>query len=146
MAKSEPVKRADAASDAGSAPTPEIPPVAKAAAANYPPEDLRIEIAPDPFADLASLRLPQAFAETSGVKKLLTTVPVRKPNPQEFFRVHPDPAYRDNFPMIELKEEREQYLVARQLVPHLVGEFVSVTLFTAMNRQGVLFLMPAPAA
>ena len=45
---------------------------------------------PDPF-NPDNLRLSQSFAETVGVKKLLTTVPVRKPSPQDFVRVHPDP-------------------------------------------------------
>ena len=49
---------------------------------------------PDPFGDLSALRLDQSYAETAGVKKLLTTVPVRKPSRQDFVRVHPDPAYR----------------------------------------------------
>jgi hypothetical protein len=49
--------------------------------------------AANPF-DPAALRLDQSFAEMVGVKKLLTTVPVRKPNRQDFVRVHPDPAYR----------------------------------------------------
>jgi hypothetical protein len=39
----------------------------------------------DPF-DLSKLRLDQSFTETAGVKKLLTTVPVRKPSPQDYVR------------------------------------------------------------
>jgi hypothetical protein len=97
--------------------------------------------APDPF-NLDNLRLSQSFAETAGVKKLLRTVPVHKPNPQDFVRVHPNPEYRENFPVIELKDEREEYVITAGLVPELVGEFVSKTLFTAINRQGVLFLWP----
>jgi hypothetical protein len=90
---------------------------------------------PDPF-DPANLRLSQSFTETAaGVKKLLTTVPVRKPNPQDLIRVHPDPAFRDNFPVIELKDEREEYIVVADLVPALVGEFVTKALFTTINRQ-----------
>ena len=46
---------------------------------------------PDPF-NPTNLRLSQSFVETAGVKKLLTTIPVRKPSPQDFVRVHPDPA------------------------------------------------------
>src|SRR6516225_6749656 len=49
---------------------------------------------PDPY-DLASLRLTQAFTETVGTKKLITTVPVRKPKKQEWVRVHPGLEYRD---------------------------------------------------
>jgi hypothetical protein len=96
---------------------------------------------PDPF-DLANLRLSQSFAETAGVKKLLKTVPVRKPNGQEFVRVHPSSDYRENFPIIDLKDDREEYIVTSELVPELVGEFVTKTLFTAVNRQGVVFLWP----
>ena len=42
---------------------------------------------PNPF-DPAALRLDQSFADTVGVKKHLVTVPVRKPNRQDFVRVH----------------------------------------------------------
>src|SRR5262245_23164507 len=97
--------------------------------------------APDPF-DLASLRLNQSFIETVGTRKLVTTVPVRKPNPQDFVRVHPDAAYRADFALIDLREEREQYLLPTELVPALATEAVFATLFTAVNRQGVVFLWP----
>lgn len=93
--------------------------------------------------DLASLRLPQNFTETARVKQLLTTVPVKKPSPQDFVRVHPGEDYRENFAVIDLKEDREVYLIrGRELVGELTGEYVPMTLFTAMNRQGVLFLWP----
>jgi hypothetical protein len=96
---------------------------------------------PDPF-DPARFRLPQSFAETLGVKKLLTTVPVGKPGGQDFIRTHPDPAYRANVPVVELKADRELYLVAPELVPELADEIVPVTLFTVISRQGVLRLWP----
>jgi len=64
----------------------------------------------DPF-DPSRLRLSQDFAATVGVKQALITVPVRKPNKQEFIRVHPDEAYRLETAVLELKEEREIYLV-----------------------------------
>jgi hypothetical protein len=96
---------------------------------------------PDPF-DPANLRLSQSFVETAGVKKLLTTVPVRKPGSQDFVRVRPEPEYRENFPIIELKEEREEYIVVQGLVPALTGEFVTKTLFTTVNRQGTVFFWP----
>ena len=52
------------------------------------------------------------------------------------------PDYRDNFPIIDLKNDREEYLVAKDLVPELIGEFVAKTLFLAINRQGTLFFWP----
>ena len=97
---------------------------------------------PDPF-DPTNLRLSQSFVDTAGVKKLLTTIPVRRPSRQEFVRVHPSAEYRENFPIIELKDEREEYIVTASLVPELIGEFVVKTLYLAINRQGTLFFWPA---
>jgi hypothetical protein len=89
--------------------------------------------APDPF-DIASLRLNPSFVETAGVKKLLTTIPVRKPSPQDFVRVHPAPEYRENFAMVDLKDDREEYLVHPSILPELTSEVVYKTVFTAINR------------
>ena len=78
--------------------------------------------APNPF-DPAALKLDQSFADTVGVKKLLTTVPVRKPNRQDFVRVHPDPKYRlTPAAIIEVKEDREFYLVLPGIAQQLPGE------------------------
>ena len=96
---------------------------------------------PDPF-DIASLRLNPSFLETAGVKKLLTTVPARRPSPQDFIRVHPAPEYRENFAMIDLKDDREDYLVRPEVLHELAGEVVFKAVFTAVNRQGVVFLWP----
>ena len=99
------------------------------------------EIADDPF-DLKKLRLKQDFTETAGVKRLLKTVPIRKPGPQDFTRVHPDPAYRAQLAVIELREDRETYLLTPVIARELPGEFVPVVLYTAINRQGVVHLWP----
>jgi hypothetical protein len=97
---------------------------------------------PNPF-DPAALRLSQSFADTVGVKKLLTTVPVRKPGRQDFVRVHPDPSYRlTPAATIEVKEDREVYLITPKMAQALPGEFTTVTLLTTINRQGVLHLWP----
>jgi hypothetical protein len=96
----------------------------------------------DPF-DPAVLRLDQSYADTVGVKKLLTTVPVRKPNRQDFVRVHPDSEYRlTPAAIIEVKEDREVYLVTPNMAQGLPGEFSAVTLFTTINRQGTVHLWP----
>lgn len=97
----------------------------------------------DPFTNLEGLRLNQSFADTVGVKRLLTTVPVRKPRRQDFVRVHPAPEYRlTPAALIELKEERETYLLTPQMANELPGEFVAATLYTTITRQGVLSLWP----
>ena len=97
--------------------------------------------APDPF-DLSSLRLNPSFLETAGVKKLITTVPSHKPNPQDFVRVHPEPEFRENLAIIELREDREIYIVHPRILPELSTEVGYATLFTTVNRQGVVSIWP----
>jgi hypothetical protein len=96
----------------------------------------------NPF-DPAALRLDQTFADSVGVKKRVTTVSVGKPNRQDFMRVRPQLEYRlGPAAIIEVKEDREVYLVTPEMAQELPGEFAAVTLFTAINRQGVLRLWP----
>jgi hypothetical protein len=97
----------------------------------------------DPF-DLHRLRLSQDFASAVGVERLVKTIPVRKPSREWFVRVHPDPSYRLQTAVLELKEDRETYLVAPGLWPELTSEptFSPRLLITAVNRQGVPFLWP----
>jgi hypothetical protein len=93
--------------------------------------------------DIEALRLPQSFVETAGVKKLLTIVKVRRPNPQDFNRVHPDEAYRGNFAVIKLQEEQDAIYLLTPSIAAAVPEFAKMaTLYTAVNRQGVAFLWP----
>jgi hypothetical protein len=92
--------------------------------------------------DLKKVRLNQNFSEMVGVKKALTTVPVRKPNRQEFVRVHPDDSMHLPAGVLELKEERETYLVDSDLWSELQGEIIPKILITTINRQGVLMLWP----
>src|SRR5262245_16706130 len=91
---------------------------------------------PDPF-DPARLRLSQDFAATVGVKKALLTVPVRKPDKAWFVHVHASDDYRIETAVIELKEDREVYLVAPELWSALSTEatFGPRAFFTAITRQ-----------
>jgi hypothetical protein len=92
--------------------------------------------------DPARLRLSQNFTDALGVKKALLTVPVRKPNRQEFVRVHPGEEYRISVAVIELKDERETYLIDPAVYPEIPGHVVPKQLLTTINRQGVLALWP----
>jgi len=98
-------------------------------------------VSDDPY-DLAKLRVSQDFLETTNVKKLLTTVPIRKPNSQDFIRVHSSPQFRDLFAFIELRDEGEIFVANLAAVPELQTECFIATLFTAITRAGVLFLWP----
>jgi hypothetical protein len=101
------------------------------------------EAAPDPF-DPAALRLSGDQAAGLGVKRALLTVPTRKPGRDEFVRVHPSDDYALPTTVIELKAEREVYLIAPGLREALATESTlsARMLFTAISRQGVVFLWP----
>ena len=90
------------------------------------------------------LRLNQDFLSQVGVKKALLTVPVRKPAKEWFIRVHPNETYRLQTAVLELKEEREIYIIDPNIWSELQTESTVGTrvFFTAMNRQNMLFLWP----
>jgi hypothetical protein len=94
--------------------------------------------------DLEFLRLSADFASAVGVRKLIKTVPVRKPSREWFIRTHPDPDYRRQADVLELREDREIYLVSQSLRPGLASETTLSPrqLVTSITRQGVLFLWP----
>ncbi len=96
---------------------------------------------PDPF-DPAALRISQDFAASAGVEPVRLTVPVRKPGRQDFIRVHPSDEYQLSTFVIELKEERESYLIAPGLQAELVSEAVPIALYLVTNRQKVVFFWP----
>jgi hypothetical protein len=98
-------------------------------------------VAPDPF-DLEKLKLDQNFVESAGVKKLLTKVPVQKPDSQRFIQVHPGKEYRMALAVILLKEDSETFLLTPSIARELAGEFVMVMMRTAITKQGTIFLWP----
>ena len=97
----------------------------------------------DPY-DPANLRLDQSYLRDGGVKKLLTAIPVRKPNKQEFIRTHSDPNYRlSGVAIIELREDRETYLVAPQYAEELDPNWFHIcNVYLTINRQQVVSLWP----
>ena len=52
------------------------------------------------------------------------------------------PRLREHFHILELKDEREEYIVAQNMVSELADEIVTKTLFLAINRRGVVFFWP----
>lgn len=99
------------------------------------------EPGPDPF-DPAALRLSQDFGASIGVKKVLTTVPCRKPNRHEFCRVRAGEDWRLETGVFEDKVAREIFLVSPALWSELADEVTPVCLFTAVTKQGDVFLWP----
>ena len=97
---------------------------------------------PNPY-DPASLRVTGDI-NTVGAEKLLVRIAVRKPNKQEFFRTCKNPEFRLLCAILEIKEEREIYLVSPDVLPALAEDVRHVELRLCQNRQGVLFLYPVP--
>lgn len=94
----------------------------------------------DPF-DPATLRLDPA-EELIGIKKVLASVPIRRPKRQEFIRVRPEDSYRLDVAILDLEEDGESFMVAPELRPELADELKRVTLYTTANRAGGIFLWP----
>jgi hypothetical protein len=90
---------------------------------------------------LASLRIDQSYSgDVISVKKPLLTVPARKPTKTEFFRVHPE--HMLDCYAVELKTEREIYIV-KPGIESVLAEFVEpVRLRLCVTRQGVVFVWP----
>jgi hypothetical protein len=115
--------------------TPPVPPTsAGQEAPASPPDEL------DPW-NLDNFRQRQSLAAAAGVKKHLTELPVRTPDKSWWVRRHPDPEYCLDTWVIELKEEREVYLVDSSLWPELQGEacFRHMAFYLATTMQGKLF-------
>jgi hypothetical protein len=93
--------------------------------------------AANPF-NAASLRL--SLNGTAAATKLLTTVPVRKPSKEEFFRVHADP----NFVLMTMlvKFDSTFYVVLPHMVPEVGPDGEPFVIYTVMNRVGVVSLWP----
>ena len=104
---------------------------------------------PDPF-DLGSLRLGSDYAAGLGVRRVISTIPVKKPSKDEWFRRRPGEAWMLTTAVLEVEKgvERSTYLLARHLWTEYSGEVTPAVLYVCMNRQGDLFMwrvkLPGP--
>jgi hypothetical protein len=96
---------------------------------NQPATESAAKKGPDPF-NLSKLVLNQSFAEAIGAEEVISRIVIRKPNKQEWFRVHPDPEFRRNFGLIELKADNEFYFVHPDLIATLGQWCYPATLYT----------------
>ena len=122
------------------------PPAATADTASNHYENPTMLTQPSPLAgstfDLAALRLPTNYGATLGVKKILTAVPIRKPNKAQFYRAHPDANWSFNVFGLELKEQQEFYVVSQAVAQALGNVVRAVVLYTAVDRGDNPFLIP----
>lgn len=106
-----------------------------------PPDDGGNNEKPNPF-DPQRLRLTQRHGESQDVRRILVSVPVRKPGRQEFFRTQPDLTMWLEAAILELKEDRLSYLVEPTLAPYLPGEAVAKILVPTITTHGAIFVWP----
>jgi hypothetical protein len=77
------------------------------------------------------------------VQKIITQVPVRKPDKQKFIRR--DSRYEPFLTQVlELKEDNEYYIVHSSLVDTLAGETKTIKLYVCYDQRGNQFLCPVP--
>ncbi len=95
----------------------------------------------DPF-DLGNISVSETSIEDLGIERPILAVPVEKPGRQEFFRVHPDPAFHLMARLIVLEADRESYLLTRTVWPCIPGETKLVKLTTFLTRTGAVGLWP----
>ncbi len=92
--------------------------------------------------DLNAMRLPPNYGETLGVKKVLTTVRVGKPDKAQFFRTRDGDEWVFATYILELKEANETYLVMPNIAPILGSLARPAHLHAAIDRSGNVSLVP----
>ena len=91
--------------------------------------------------DFSRFRLSQNFGNVSGVKKKLTTVPVRKPGKTQWVRVHPEKKM-DTMLLLYPESGGDLYLVEPELQAEVEQLAKAYRLVLAIDRQGDPFFWP----
>ena len=94
--------------------------------------------------DLETLRLNQDFASEVGVRKLVTTIPVRRPDNHAFFRIRAEDEFKLPVALLEFRELNEKYIINHSLAAQMPGEAKRKMLTVGITRQGSLFVWPLP--
>jgi hypothetical protein len=97
----------------------------------------------DPFTP-ENLMLSQEILDQAMATKVLNTIPVEKPNDQEFIRTHPDESFQYRGALLTHHEERgARYLILPSFLPHIGNikiHFEQLFLYT--SRQGKVAFWP----
>ena len=94
----------------------------------------------NPLDDFERFRLSQDFKSLSGAKKLLTTVPVRKPNKQQFVRTRPEPGFVIDVMLLEYGESRDIYLIEPDVQAYV--QAAPTRLILSVDRSDNIFIWP----
>ena len=92
--------------------------------------------------DPANLRVSQDFDEQANVETIHGTIPVRRPNRQDFIRVRAGEDWQLRVAVIENSEDKVLWIVLPGLAKTVSDEVATVLLRLAVNLNGVPFLWP----
>ena len=94
--------------------------------------------------ELAAFALPPGQEAVVVTEKLITQVPGRRPGREQWVRTSADMETWRPWPLLELKEDSEMYLVATAIHHELAGEaaFITARLVPAVTDGGVFFFWP----
>jgi len=88
------------------------------------------------------VRLDQDYLDDSDVQQILSTVVIRKPNKDEFFRVHSDPNRNFFAGTLKLNTEREIYVCDPDVIPSIKEDVIAKSFVQCINTASVTFLWP----
>jgi len=105
-------------------------PLAGGARVMPPPDAPRDPFAPERF------QIAQDYTALVGGTKQITRVPVGRPDSQLWFHVNPDSAFTVDVALLDLRNERETYIVDPALAIEVPTEVVTKRLYQYVTRQG----------
>lgn len=141
MSKKAIAQTADAVACSSQLSLPGLPPIPAASALDTFALPGAISTSPSRLS-LDEMRLPQNFGAVAGVKKVITSIPARKPGNQAFFRVRAGAEWRVQLAILQLKDDGENYLVLPDMFSELAQEARPKLLYTAISRDGTPFVWP----
>jgi hypothetical protein len=99
-----------------------------------------VKLTPTEELNPSELLLRQDFTQMIGVKREVLTVPIKRPNRQEWFFIHPNPAWRAQVALLEDKQTRDVYIVAPCIQEELLGDWSGRLLVACQTRNSSPFL------
>jgi hypothetical protein len=90
---------------------------------------------------------PEEMAHGTAVKQIITVIPIRKPEPHEFFRTHPDPIWEKQLVVVENRNEKKDAIyIVKPGVSSRLGElgikYKMTFLFPTITLQQSFFFTP----
>ena len=100
------------------------------------------EMAPKDKNPFSKFRMASARLTNIETEKLITHVPVGKPNKQKFVRVHPDQAFWFECAILKLEDEQRPFLVTPEIASLIVQDIKLVVLRLTIDRQAIFLFGP----